>query len=253
MNIKINGLNINYEIKGEGKPILLLHGWGANIESFRPVIESLNDNFKVITLDFPGFGKSQEPNNPIGIFEYADITEKFIEKLNIVNPILFGHSFGGRVSIILASKLKINKIVLIDSAGIKPKRSKKYYLKVYTYKFFKKVASIPGINLILKEFMEEYRNKAGSSDYNNASPIMKKVLSKVVNEDLRKFLPKIKSPVLLVWGENDTETPLSDAKLMNTLLQNSGIAVLKGVGHFSYLEKLNEFLIIINNFLEEDK
>ena len=253
MNIKIDNQNIYYEISGTGTPILLLHGWGANIESFRPIINSLSKDFKVISLDFPGFGNSPEPNQPIGIFKYADITEKFIKNLNIENPILLGHSFGGRISIILGSKLKTKKIILVDSAGIKPKRSTKYYIKIYTYKFLKKLSSLPILNLILKDFINEYKNKAGSSDYNNASSIMKQILSKVVNEDLRLLLNKINAPTLLIWGENDTATPLSDAKLMDSLIPNSGLAILKGAGHFSYLEKLNEFLIIIDNFLQEDK
>lgn len=252
MNILINGLNIHYDIKGDGNPLVILHGWGANLESFRPVIDYFSKKFKVIALDFPGFGESEEPKVDIGVYEYADIVEKFLNELNIINPILMGHSFGGRISIILSSRLSIKKLILIDSAGIKPKRKFKYYLKVYTFKFIKFFASLPGINLILKDFIEEYKNHAGSSDYRNASPMMKKILIKVVNEDLSYLLSEIKAETLIIWGENDSATPIDDARIMEKNIKDSGMVVLKGAGHFSYIEKLNEFLIIIDKYLEKD-
>ena len=254
MYININGLNINYEVAGEGKDVVLLHGWGASIGSYQPVFNYLKGYFKTYVIDFPGFGKSDPPPEAWGISEYADVVLQFLSSLGIKKPILMGHSFGGRVIINLASsgKADINKLVLIDSAGIKPRRTVKYYIKVYTYKLVKNILLLPGLRRFTGGILESARSKFGSIDYKNASDVMRRTMVKVVNEDLRKLLPLIKNPTLLIWGENDTATPVSDGKLMEKLIPDAGLVVLKNAGHFSYLDRLNEFLLVINSFLKED-
>lgn len=254
MIVEIDGLRINYKVSGNGKNIILLHGWGGQIISFKLVHEYLEKHFKTYSIDLPGFGESDMPSVPWGVNEYADLINKFIQKLNIDEPILLGHSFGGRICLYLASEylININKVILVNSAGIKPKRGIKYYFKVYTYKAVRKTLSLPLINKYTKNMIERARNKFGSSDYNNAPEIMKKTMIKVVNEDLKSLLPKIKSPVLLIWGENDTTTPVSDAKIMKKLIPDAGLVVFKNAGHFSYIDKLNDFLIVLNSFLKED-
>ncbi|MGZ3873781.1 MAG: alpha/beta fold hydrolase, partial [Mucilaginibacter sp.] len=200
-----------------------------------------------------GMGKSEEPKEAWGVEEYTQFIEEFFRLKNIVNPILAGHSFGGRVSILFASRNPVLKLVLLDSAGIKPQRSLDYYLKVYSYKFVRNTLPVVVGRSKADEILESYRKKSGSSDYKNASVIMRQVLVKTVNQDLKWALPLIKAPTLLIWGENDTATPVSDAKIMEKLIPNAGLVVLKNAGHFSFIEKLSEFLIILNNFLQADK
>lgn len=254
MLISINGIDIHYKVSGEGQDLVILHGWGGSTKSFNPVHHHYEQYFRTYSLDWPGFGKSQEPNEPWGVKEYAEMFCELMRKLNIQNPIVMAHSFGGRVVIYSAGKLKYNfhKIILIDSAGIKPKRGINYYLKVYFYKLIKKIVYLPGFKQLLLERFEHYRKKAGSADYRNASEIMKKVFVKVVNQDLTEFLPHINAPTLLIWGENDTATPLGDAKIMEKLVPDAGLVVFKNVGHFSYLEDYNRFICVTNNFLKKD-
>ncbi|MGM7703381.1 alpha/beta fold hydrolase [Pseudalkalibacillus sp. Hm43] len=253
MNIEIRGVNVNYRVSGEGRSILLLHGWGTSLKSFEPVHNNLEKHFKVYSIDFPGFGESQEPPEAWDVEAYTNMLREFITQLNIEDPILVGHSFGGRVSIRYAAHHPVHKIILVDAAGVKPKRSMKYYYKVYTYKTLKKVLDLPGLKKHKEEILTKVKGKVGSADYKNASGVMQQTMVKVVNEDLQRFMPDIQAPTLLIWGENDTATPVEDARIMEKAIPNAGLVVLKGVGHYSYLEKLNEFLVIIDNFLEKDK
>ncbi len=248
----IDGININYEVFGEGKDVLVLHGWGAEIRAIKPIADALSAKFKVWLLDLPGHGESDLPPEDWDVYSYADFVKKVTEELGISNPILIGHSFGGRLSIILAAKKLLNppKIILVDSAGIKPKRGMDYYFKVYTYKMMKRVASLAGK---LSESLEDkIKSKFGSSDYKNAAPALRAVFVRVVNEDLTYLLKDIACPTLLFWGENDDATPLSDAKKMEKLIPDAGIVTVKGAGHFSYLDNFPMFNAVANKFLEKD-
>lgn len=254
MFIDINHLKINYTESGQGNPVVLLHGWGGSVKSFEVVHNYLKNHCKVYSIDLPGFGQSEEPPFPWDLSNYSDLVEQFLTQLQITNPILIGHSFGGRIIIKLAGEKRfpMKKIILVDSAGVKPKRTFKYYYKVYTYKLIKKTLQLPFVKSFTGNIIEKVKGKFGSSDYKNASDIMRQVMVKVVNEDLRQLLPKINRPTLLIWGENDQATPVSDGKLMEKLIPDAGLVVFKNAGHFSYLDQFNEFAIVIASFLKED-
>jgi len=264
MNITIDNIDVNYRDEGEGRVILLLHGWGANITLFDGIFNLLKDEYRVIALDMPGFGKTKEPDTIWGVSEYTLFVIKFIEALSLKEVILFGHSFGGRVSILMAStdhandtlykrNFKISNLVLADSAGIKPKRGFMYYFKVYSYKAGKAVLNFPLVKWLFPDALNEFKKGRGSADYAAASDKMKAVLTKVVNLDLTDRLPLIKQDTLLIWGSNDTATPLSDGKKMEELIPNSGLAVINGVGHYSFLEGKAVFDKIMLSYLNSLK
>lgn len=248
--INIDGININYETFGVGKDLLILHGWGANINAVMPMVNAWKDKFKVWAVDLPGFGKSDMPDENWNVYSYANLVKKFIDKTRIKNPILVGHSFGGRLCIILAANkmTEPEKIILVDSAGVKPKHGIDYKIKVYSYKLAKKAANI--IGKFSKETEEKIKSAFGSTDYKNANPVMRKVMVRVVNEDLTYLFDKVEPPTLLMWGENDDATPVSDAKIMEMKMKDAGLVVLKNAGHFSYIDNMGEFAVITNNFLE---
>ena len=206
-------------------------------------------NHKVYNVDFPGFGESHEPSQVWGVEEYTQLIEQFVKAENIENPILLGHSFGGRVGILYSSRNKVNKLILVDAAGVKPRRSLKYYFKVYTYKLGKKLMPLIYGKERAQQRIDAMRAKRGSSDYNNASPMMRAILSKVVNEDLKDKMPLIKAPTLLIWGENDTATPLRDAKIMERLIPNAGLVSFPGCGHYSFLDNPFQFAAVLRSFL----
>ena len=252
MFTNIKGLKVHYEVHGKGQAIVLLHGWGTSLRLYDSVTAYLKENFKVYTLDFPGFGLSEEPKDVWSVYDYAEMTQLFLDEMAIENPILMGHSFGGRISIILGAKRLIKKIILVDAAGIKPTRGANYYLKVYFYKSMRFIEKVPGIRLLFGDLIDAYRTRAGSSDYKSASQMMRKVLSKVVDEDLQVHMPKIKAPTLLIWGSNDTATPLADGRIMEKKIPDAALIPFEGAGHYSYLDKPHEFKTIVNKFIEED-
>ena len=253
MIIKIKDVSINYEVFGEGKPLLLLHGWGACINSMAPIWQFFKSKFKVYVLDFPGQGNgSGDMKTPWGIPEYADMVLEFMKKLNIKNPDVIAHSFGGRVTIYLASKYNelFNKIVLVDTAGVRPKLSLKKKFKIYMFKCGKVILKYTTSKDKYEEKLNEFRKKFGSSVYSKIkSDVIRQTFSKVINLDLTNNLKDIKNSVLLMWGENDTDTPLYMAKIMEKNIKDSGLVVLKNAGHFSYIDKASEFNLIVDKFL----
>ena len=251
MVIKIKDLDINYINEGEGSPIIVLHGWGCNIDTVRSIINVLNNRYQVYALDLPGFGRSQEPKEAIGSFEYAEIVREFMSKMNIDKATFIGHSFGGKLSIIMGSKYPelVDKIVLIDSAGLIPKRGPKYYIKVYGFKTLRYIYTNLFFWIKDGDRMERFYRKFGSNDYKDSSGVMRKILVKVVNENLKPLLKDIKAPTLIIWGENDDATPLYMGKIMEKEISDSGLVVFEGGGHYSYLDDYNKFVAVINAFL----
>lgn len=250
--LKIKGVNLNYTINGEGQSVILMHGWGCNLTTLLSIEKNLVPNFKVYNIDFPGFGQSEEPPTIWGVQDYAQMFSEFVMAEGIENPILLGHSFGGRVGIIYAAQHPVKKLILVDAAGVKPGRTLKYYYKVYTYKTVKHLLPLIFGKEKGSQLLDKYRGKAGSSDYNNASPKMRRIMSKVVNEDLKSFMPKIKCPTLLIWGENDTATPLKDAKTMEKLIPDVGLVSFPGIGHYSFLDNPYGFNAVLQSFLKPE-
>ncbi len=254
MIINIDGLNINYIDEGTGSNVLLLHGWGANIQTMMPVFNILKNKCRVISLDLPGFGESDNPNEPWNSYNYAEFIKKFIDEINIQDIILFGHSHGGRVSIILSAKYDnlVKKLILIDSAGLIPKRKLQYYLKVYSFKFFKILYTSFVKGDSKKKKLERFYKKFGSEDYKLSEGVMRQTMVKVINDNLEDLLSEIKVPTLLIWGENDEDTPLYMGKLMEEKIKDSGLIVLKDAGHFSYVDCYEQFKAVIMVFLKDN-
>lgn len=252
--IEIDGLKLNYDESGpsDGAPIVLMHGWGCNHSTLESVRRPLEGKMHIFNLDLPGHGKSDEPSEVWGVEDYTRLVEKFLDKLHIERPILLGHSFGGRISILLSSRRDVNKVILVDAAGVKPRRKPKYYIKVYTYKTLKHLLPLLLGKKTGGQLLDKYRGRSGSADYNAASPMMRAILSKCVNEDLKHVMPDIKAPTLLVWGENDTATPLGDAKIMEKLIPDAGLVSFKGCGHYSFLDNPLGFTAVIKEFLKNE-
>jgi pimeloyl-ACP methyl ester carboxylesterase len=250
-HIDINGLRARFRTTGEGADVVLMHGWGCDLSIWNGVHEHLAGvGFRVTSLDFPGFGESEEPPVPWNMEDYTVWFERFLTARGIVNPVLIGHSFGGRVALIFASRNPTSKVVLVDAAGVKPRRSVKYYIKVWSFKALKRIAPIVLGSKKANELIERRRAKAASADYKAASSTMRGTFSRVVNEDLRRHMPRISAPTLLIWGEKDTATPLRDAKIMERLIPDAGLVVFDGVGHYSFLERPAQFAAILDNFLK---
>lgn len=255
MDVVIDGIKINYERQGTGEDILVLHGWGASIKTMRPVIDALVLGFCVTAVDFPGFGGSDMPPDTYGVPEYMDIVYRLLKLLGIKKTHIICHSFGGRVAVMLAAKHPdtTGKIVFTGAAGLIKRRSLKRRLRTFAYKTAKRINRGRVIKRVLKALGKDvgsYVKNAGSADYKALPENMKKVFVRIVNLDLKSFLPYIKSPSLLIWGENDTETPLKFGRIMEKLIPDAGLVVFPGAGHYAYLEYSGRFNHIVKTFLE---
>jgi len=217
---------------------LLLHGWGSKGELMMPIAYRLK-GYKYIVPDFYGFGNSLHPNYPLELADYANGVLDILKKERVDRAIFICHSFGGRVGCFIASRYKslVEKLVLCDSAGIKPKRHVNYYIKIWFYRIRKKL----GLNT----------DKCGSTEYRELSPFMKKTFVNVVNYDQKKEIINIDSPTLIVWGKKDKTTPMYMARKFRRLIKNSHLVVLSGAGHFAYADDLDRFINYVKIFLKE--
>ena len=253
MIININDYNINYIDEGGGEAVLLLHGWGSDLKSFAALISLLKTKYRVLAIDYPGFGESDKLKTSFCVDDYCDIVVEFLKKLNIDKVILVGHSYGGRIILKLNNRndlpFVIEKNVLIDAAGIVDKKDIVVKIKIVIYKLFKKIfISLPVSSEKKDELVMKLRKKLGSSDYGIASKVMQETLVKSVNEDLTYCLDNMKES-LIIWGDNDTVTPIWMAKMMEEKIKNSGLVILKG-GHFSYIDDPVTFERVIISYFK---
>ncbi|MBR1883064.1 MAG: alpha/beta hydrolase [Muribaculaceae bacterium] len=251
--LNICGIKLSFWVEGEGKPVILMHGWLNTHADVQSIADALLPHFKVYNLDLPGFGESSEPAEVWGIEEHDRFLEAFIQAEGISNPILIGHSHGGRIAIQYASHHTVNKLILIDAAGVKPSRGLNYYLKVGAAKAVKHLALFLMGNKRGRQWLDSRKHALGSSDYKNSSPTMRAIMNKLVNTDLKPVMPSIKCPTLLIWGEADTATPITDAYKMRYLIPDAGLVSYPGCGHHSYLQNPVQTAAVLNSFLEKDK
>ena len=237
---RINNVDVNYIDYGEGeKTIVLLHGWGQNIEMMKPIGDRFKKTNRIVIVDLPGFGLSEEPSESWTIKDFADMLDEFVKELGIKKPIIMGHSFGGRVAIRYSADHVVEKIVLFGSPCVREERELPLSVKI-----LKGIKKLPGMDKI-GEFA---KNFIGSRDYKAASPIMRQTLVDVVNEDLSKYAKEIDCPTLLIWGENDTEAPVEDPKILEGIMVDAALIVLPGT-HYAYIENLGQVVNILNNFI----
>ena len=237
----VNNVDINYIDYGEGEnTIVLLHGWGQNIEMMKPIGDKFKKNNRIIIVDLPGFGQSNEPDTIWTMYDYTECIHELLKKLKVTNPIMVGHSFGGKISLIYSSKYKVKKLVLFGSPF--KQEIKKLSTKTKILKFLKKV---PVLNK-LEGFAKKH---IGSRDYKQASDFMRKILVEHVNLDITEEVKKIKCPTLIVWGTMDQEVPIERAYELEKLISDSAVIPYEGCSHYAYLERLNQTVNILKNFI----
>jgi len=239
-----NNCNTQYVLYGgenaDTPTVVFLHGWGGNLDSFSYFAKALaGAGYRTLNIAFAGHGGSAPPTGAWGIADYCKPLLELFEELNITKATLVGHSFGGRAGIWLSANYPdlLEKLVLVDSAGLKPKRGLRYRYKVWKYKRAKaKGKDTSGY---------------GSTDYQNLPENIKASFVKIVNEDLTPLLPKITASTLIVWGTKDKDTPMYMAKRLQKGIKDSGLVRLEGAGHWGYAERAGEFLAILKSFLME--
>lgn len=233
---KIDDIDIFYDKVGEGRPIILLHGWGANRNTFSKLAKHLCEQFCVYTIDLPGFGET-EIGLPLNLDEVAEILYHFCLALKIESPIILGHSYGGRIAIIYASKYPIERLILVSSAGLQQTLTLKKKMKIKVFKMLKRL----GIKV-----------KMGSKDYLNADNVRRRMLLDAIHSDLSENLDAIDTETILIYGQKDETTPVSLGRQMEKRIKRSALIEIEQSGHFPYLDQPTIFNLILDSFLASD-
>lgn len=249
MKTIIHNLATEYQDEGSGLVMLFLHGWQANVNTFDALVPSFSKDFRVIRLNLPGFGGSEMSSSPWGVGEYANFVKAFIEKLGISVAVLVGHSFGGRIAIKGVSEgiILTKKLILISSAGLAKQHNLRSLLFTTVAKIGKAVLFLAPLR---KEKLRRWLYERAGSDY-LGSGSLKETFLLVTREDLSQNAVKVSVPTLLIWGEDDTTTPLSDGKRLQSLIPGSQLKILEKGGHFVHQEKAGDVSALITTFVSQ--
>ena len=228
--ISINGLEINYKIIGEGKPLLVLHGWGSGSEKWQEVGKIIAEKgFKIIIPNLPGFGKSQNLPNPWCINDYCGFLQSLVESLEMDKFCLLGHSFGGAISSKYAvlHPQKIEKLFLVGASCLRKKTFRKIFLTKFA-KFFNFLSFLPFYALLRKGF---YKYIVQKSDYLNTQGVLRETFLNIINEDLSDKLLLVTVPTVIIWGDKDDIIPLKNGLEINKRIKGSKMVIIKGGDH----------------------
>ncbi len=251
--VEVNGIQINQAVAGEGTPLVMLHGWGANIGLVWPLAEKMIAlGYKVYALDFPGFGASSPPPEAWSVHDYVKLVIAYLDFHGLERVHLFGHSFGGRLALVLGAEYpqRILKMALTDSAGVRGKPSTSVQLRLRAYRLALNTLKAIGLSQQAEKLRGWYSERYGSADYKAAQDVMRETFVKVVNEDLLPYAARMKVSTLLFWGDKDEDTPLWQGQLLEQTIPDAGLVVWEGAGHYSYLERLADTARVLDHFLK---
>jgi pimeloyl-ACP methyl ester carboxylesterase len=247
--LDIQGISTRCRTVGTGPEVLVLHGWGASIEAVGSIVSALEPTCTVHAVDLPGFGRSGLPPGPWGVQEYSDWTCALLAALGLERVSIVGHSHGGRIAIHLAAHhpVLVDKLVLVDAAGIRAPRTFRWYRRVAIAKLAKHVLNrlgSPG-----RALSGRLVGRTASGDYSATAEVLRPTFNRLVSADLTALLPQVRASTLLIWGENDEDTPLRDGETMQRLIPDAGLVVFEGAGHFAYADQPQRFARIARHFL----
>lgn len=246
MKLLVDGLAVNYDDTGKGPVILMLHGWGSNLQVYDNLTLQLKKNYRVVRFDWPGFGGSELPKTTWGIDEFTVFAAAFCAKLGVSPDILVGHSMGGQTAVHLvgSGQLKPQKLILLAASAVRPAQGTREML----YKLIAK----SGKHLVRGRLAERLKHRlyrqTGTSDYLNSGQ-MQASYRQIVTQDQTGLARNITIPTLVLWGDQDNDAPLERGKLLASIINHSQLEVLPGAGHYMFVDEPERSLQIINEFL----
>jgi pimeloyl-ACP methyl ester carboxylesterase len=230
----------------------MLHGWGDTAATFADLAGRLQAAHRVVRLDLPGFGGTELPPANWRIADYAGFVQAFVQKLGLKSlEVIIAHSFGGRVTIkaLATGLIAPRRIILMGTAGVRHSRSLRNQAFKAAAKAGKAVTSLPGLSQLRSKLRRSLYQAAGSTDYLTAGP-MRQVFVNTINEDLQDNAGHISVPALLIWGQNDTETPLGDGQILSNKIPHATLKVVPGAGHFVHHDAADAVYAYIQEFLK---
>ena len=255
MQTHIRGLSTHYiDLPGTKGTVLFLHGWGAHIGLYQPIFDLLQQlEYRVVAFDMPGVGRTEEPKQPLTIDDYVAFTLELCRELALEEVILMCHSHGGRIALRLLTDegcpIRCQKAVFFDATGVRKAAPASKKLQQAGYKAVKWLGTSKLTAPLFNDLYEELRDKRSSADYKAATPVMRQTMNNVLPLDYTDRMPSVTAEVLLIWGEQDTATPLEHGQIMERLIPNAGLAVIRGAGHFSFADNWPQFSAVLRAFL----
>jgi len=221
---KQHTFDISYEILNADEKVdcIILHGWGSNKELMKKSFAPYMEGFRHIYIDLPGFGKST-CSMALDSYDAARIVELFMIHFNAQKDVILGHSFGGKVALLLKPKV----LVLVASAGIYVPKSFGVRAKIRATKFFNFFG------------LSRFRSLFVAADAKELSRPMYETFKTVVNEDMAEEFKAFNGKALLCWGESDTATPLSSAERIKSLIKDSKLEVYAG-DHYFFMQNAED-------------
>ena len=265
----VDGISTHYVVTGDGPPVLLLHGLGASVVTWRDNLGPLSTAFRVYAVDLPGHGDSDKPDIDYAVDTMVRFVVRFMESLDLESTAIIGNSIGGALGLITALRHPdlISRLILVDSAGLG--REVSPYLRL---------VSIPGLGALLEssrvggtrfmlkkvfvdqsfvtqELLDElYRSR----QMPGAKEAVVRVIRRTVGlRGVRKEyvylndLPRLNIPLMLVWGAQDLILPVSHAYRASEAAPHARLKVFDGSGHWSHMERASEFNSLALDFLSE--
>lgn len=248
MKVIVQEIAVEYTDEGKGPIALFLHGWKDNIHTFDSITSLLSSSLRVIRIDLPGFGESETPATKWALVDYVRFVRAFIDKLNIKPDVLVGHSLGGRIVIkgVASKGLEAKKIVLISSAGVAQRKTLRNFFFIIVAKVGRVLTSVPPFSF-LRQWLRRSLYESIGSDYLGAGALRDTFLN-IIKENLTSVAKTITLPTLIIWGSDDTETPVIDGRRLQSFIRGSSLHILPGAGHFVHKERPKEVAELIREF-----
>jgi len=248
----ISGIQTGVACIGEGRPVIALHGWQGSIKSFWPVADRLAPlGYEVHVIDLPGFGQSELPPDVWSVGDYTRFVIAYLDQTGLDRVALLGHSFGGRIGLVLAADYadRVSKMILADSAGIRTSLPLKNRIALSLWRILNWTLETAHARGLRDRLRARFYSRFASEDYQNAGPL-RDTFRQVIQEDLAPYAQRIKAPTVLIWGDQDADTPLWQGRKLEQLIPDAGLVVFKGAGHFAYLDRLNDYIRVVDHFLK---
>ncbi len=251
MKMKVNDVELYYEVYGEGEPIIFSHGWMDDCSVWKSQIEFFAKKYKVIVYDHRGHGKSDKPEKDYSIQTLSNDLYSLIQKLNFEKITIIGHSMGGMTTMVFALDHpdKVSKLVLVGTTAkmsFSMRAQIWIMMNIFPYRSFAQGAIdtkyYEPSEQVIKEAMDRALRTPKYAAYECYLEFTK-------NYDIRDRVSKIKVPTLIIVGDKDKVAPVEMSQYLNREIEGSKLHIMPNSKHMPMIDKVKELNEITDKFI----